>query len=104
MDDEMYDIVIIGGGVSGLGAAIYAGRFQIKTAVVGEKLGGTIILTNDIANYPAFTQITGLDLADKLLEHVKDYDAEIVEKLVTRVERCPEGCFKVFTGNEYLHT
>lgn len=104
MNKGMYDTVIVGAGVAGLGAAIYTGRFQMKTAVVGEKLGGTIILTNEVANYPAFTQITGLDLADKLQEHVEDYDVEIVEKMTTRVERCPEGCFKAFTGNDYLHT
>ena len=60
-----YDTIIIGGGIAALGAAIYCGRFQIKTAVIGEKLGGTIILTDDIANYPGFKKITGMDLFDK---------------------------------------
>jgi len=104
MDTGKYDTVIVGAGVAGLGAAVYAGRFQMKTAVVGETPGGTIILTNDVANYPGFSQITGLDLAEKLQAHVNNYNVETVEKVVTRVERCPEGCFKVFTGNEYLHT
>lgn len=104
MANNMYDLVIIGGGVAGLGAAIYAGRFQMKTAVVAEKLGGTIILTNDIANYPAFKQITGMDLADKLQKHAEDYNVEIIEKKVTKIEKCKEGCLKVFTGNEHLHT
>ncbi len=104
MAENMYDIVIIGGGVSGLSAAIYAGRFMMKTAVIAEKLGGTIVLTDDIANYPGFNRITGLELGDKIQGHVKDYDVEIIEKKVTKVERCKEGCFKVFTGDEYLHT
>jgi thioredoxin reductase (NADPH) len=104
MANEMYDLVIIGGGVAGMGAALYAGRFQMKTAVVAEKIGGTIILTNDIANYPGFRQITGIELADRLTEHAKDYDVEIVEKKATKVEKCREGCFKVFTGTEHLHT
>lgn len=104
MSEEMYDTIIVGAGVAGLGAALYAGRFQMKTAVVGETLGGTIILTNDVANYPGFAQITGMDLAEKLQAHVEDYDVEFVEKKVSRVERCPEGCFKVFTDKEYLHT
>lgn len=104
MNKGMHDTVIVGAGVAGLGAAVYTGRFQMKTAVVGEKLGGTIILTNEVANYPGFTQITGLDLVEKLQAHVKDYDVEMVEKTVTRIERCPKGCFKVFTGRPYLHT
>ena len=103
MHKWIYDTVIIGAGVAGLGAAVYAGRFQMKTAVVGETLGGTIILTNDVANYPGFAQTTGLDLAEKLRSHVNDYEVQIVEKVVTKIERCPEGCFKVFTGNGYLH-
>jgi thioredoxin reductase (NADPH) len=104
MTENMYEVVIIGGGVSGLSAAIYAGRFLMKTAVVAEKPGGTIVLTDDVANYPGFKRISGLELGDKLQEHMKDYDIELLEKRVEKVERCKEGCFKVFTGVEYLHT
>ena len=39
-----------------------------------------------------------------LEDHVKDYHIEMVEKTVIRIERCPEGCFKVFTGKHHLHT
>jgi thioredoxin reductase (NADPH) len=104
MAEEMYDLVIIGGGVAAFGAAIYAGRFQMKTALIGEKLGGTIILTNEIANYPGFKQITGLDLADKMQNHVKDYNVEIIEKKATKIEKCKEGCFKVYTPERHYHT
>ena len=99
-----YDTIIIGGGVAGLGAAIYAGRFQMKTAVIAEKVGGTIINTDDIANYPGFKQIKGIELGDKIRDHAKDYDVEIIEEKVTKVEKYSDGCFKVTTGSKSLKT
>lgn len=99
----MYDVIIIGGGISALGAAIYCGRFQLKTMIVGEKLGGTIILTDDIANYPGFKQISGMDLFDKLQEHAKDYNIEIQSKKIEKVEKCKD-CFKVKTKDKTFQT
>lgn len=99
-----YDVVIIGGGVAGLGAAIYAGRFQMKTLVISENIGGTIVNTNDVANYPGFKKISGLELTNKLHGHVKDYDAKIIEKKVTDIKKRKDGCFKVFTVDKEIHT
>lgn len=99
-----YDVVIIGSGVSGLAAAIYAGRFQLKTVVIGDKPGGTIVLTNDIANYPGFSQISGLDLSDKIKAHADDYGIEYVDEKVQRIKKCSEGCFRVYTKNKEFHT
>lgn len=98
-----YDTIIIGGGISALGAAIYCGRFSLKTLVIGEKVGGTIILTDDIANYPGFKKITGMELFDKIQDHVKDYDVEIKEKKVEKVEKCGT-CFKISTKDETFET
>ncbi len=104
MTEEKYDTVIVGGGVSGLGAAIYAGRLTMKTAVIAEQMGGTIILTNDISNYPGFKQIDGMGLANKIKEHAKEYNVEMIDKKVTKIEKCGDGCFKVFTKDDFLHT
>lgn len=99
-----YDVVIIGSGVTGTGASIYCGRFRLKTVVIGEKLGGTIILTDDIANYPGFTRISGMDLADKIHEHAVSNNIEFFEKKVTKIAKCSEGCFKVFVNEDAYHT
>lgn len=105
MHDNLYDMIIIGGGVSGLGAAIYAGRFQMKTLVLTKEQGGTIILTNEIANYPGFSNISGMELADNIQKHAEDYDVEFQTKAVTKIKKCDEGCYMVFTGeNEHFHT
>ncbi|MAG22428.1 MAG: hypothetical protein CL943_03965 [Candidatus Diapherotrites archaeon] len=106
MTEEVFDTIIIGGGVAGLGAAVYCGRFQMKTLILTEKKGGTIILTKDIGNYPGFKNITGMELAKKLEEHVKEYGVEIQTGKVTKVEsdKVEGNCFKVFVGEKSFLT
>ena len=99
----MYDLVIIGGGVAAFSAAIYAGRFQLKTLIIGEKLGGTVLLTDDIGNYPGFKKITGLDLFRKIKDHAQDYDIEILEKRAESIEK-QAGSFEVSTKDEKIKT
>jgi len=99
----MYDLVIIGGGVAAFAAAIYAGRLQLKTLLVGEKVGGTVLLTDEIGNYPGFKKITGLDLFRRIKEHAQDYDIEIMEKRAESIER-QTGGFEVSTKDERLKT
>jgi thioredoxin reductase (NADPH) len=99
----MYDLVIIGGGVAAFSAAIYAGRFQLKTLIIGEKLGGTVLLTDDIGNYPGFKKITGLDLFRKIKEHAQDYNIEILEKRAESIEK-QAGSFEVSTKDEKIKT
>ncbi len=90
----MYDVAIIGGGVSGYGAALYAGRFRMKTVVIATMPGGAVINTNDIANYPGFNQISGLDLFSKIEAHAKEYDIEIINDTVTKVNK-NGSCFQL---------
>lgn len=100
----MYDLVIIGGGVSGLAAGIYSGRFLMKTALVAEVMGGTIISTDDIANYPGFKKISGLGLINQLQVHLRDYDVEMIYDRVTSLEKCQDGCFEISMTDGKLRT
>ena len=95
----MHDVVIIGGGVAGLSAGMYAGRLGMKTLTVGENIGGTITLTTGIENYPGFKSISGSELAAKLKEHAQAYGAELVEDSVTEIKRAGD-CFEVFTSDK----
>lgn len=76
---DAYDVIIIGGGCAGLGAAMYAGRFGLKTLVLAEIPGGTIILTDIVENYPGFKRLTGMELAQKLEEHARDYPSVTIK-------------------------
>jgi|LGVF01.2.fsa_nt_gb thioredoxin reductase (NADPH) len=65
--NEIYDVVIIGGGPAGLSAAVYALRAGLKTAIIEkEAYGGQIVNTYEIKNYPGFEDINGVELANKM--------------------------------------
>jgi thioredoxin-disulfide reductase len=99
-----YDLVIVGGGIVGFAASVYAGRFRLKTLLVGDSFGGTLSLTHVVENYPGFKTITGLDLTNKVREHAMDYGIEAKQDRVASIERCSQGCYKVSTENETFHT
>ena len=93
---EKYDVIIIGAGVSGLAAGMYAGRLNLNTLVIGENKGGTIALTTDVENYPGFITISGLELAKKLEEHAKHFCATIIEEPILKIKKDRRD-FTVFT-------
>ena len=74
----MYDIIVIGGGPAGLTAAIY-GRRQKKTVLVLEKnsFGGQTVYSPKIENYPGFTEMSGVEFSDKLVDQVLYQGAEL---------------------------
>ena len=70
MNDNEYDVVIIGGGAAGLTAGMYASRAGLKTTVLERMMtGGEVINAEKIENYPGFPEgITGFELGPKLQE------------------------------------
>lgn len=72
---EYYDVVIIGGGASGLTSAIYCGRAKLKTLLIEKSLvGGLATYTSEIANYPGFPEeISGTGLMDLFHKQAKNF-------------------------------
>lgn len=100
-----YDFGILGAGVTGLAAAMYAGRLGLKTLVIGnagersaaQDVGGTITLTDVVENYPGFIRLTGEELAKKLEDHARSYDLVTIKNAwVNSIDK--KG------HNYYLHT
>lgn len=75
---ERYDVVIIGGGASGLTAGIYCGRARLKTLIIEQSLvGGIATNTNDIENYPGFPGgISGIELMELFHKQAKKFGVE----------------------------
>jgi thioredoxin reductase (NADPH) len=84
----LYDVVIIGGGPSGLSAAIYSSRARLKTLLIEKNgCGGQMTVTDLLENYPGFNGgINGFDLAVKLETQARGFGAEIVYDEVTEIK------------------
>ena len=64
-----YDIVIVGAGVAGLTAAIYAGRSKYKILVIEDyMIGGQCVSIDSIENFPSYKNISGIELTTKMYE------------------------------------
>lgn len=75
---ESWDVIIVGAGSAGCAAAIYAVRSGLKTLVLDEKFaGGTIADAPTIVNYPGFAEISGGELAQKMVDHARKLGATI---------------------------
>lgn len=99
----MYDIVIIGGGVAGITAAIFAARRQLKTAILFQQPGGQLPNVLEIENWPGEEHINGADLANKLLKHLNNYQIDIKYIMAEKVIK-ERDLFTIETGNDDIKT
>ena len=69
---ENWELIIIGAGAAGLAAGIYGARSGLKTLIIDQNLaGGTTSDAPLVENYPGFSQISGGELAEKMVTHCK---------------------------------
>ena len=115
---ESYDLIIVGAGAAGLSAGIYGVRSGLKTIVFEEKLaGGTTGDAPWVENYPGFQNISGTELAQKMVAHAKSAGVKIseFEKVVKmdlkderKVVETDKGTYEarvviIASGSEYRH-
>lgn len=75
---EVYDVMIIGAGAAGLTAGIYASRARLSTLILNEgAVGGQMVLTEEIANYPGVPATKGYMLANTMKQQAKSFGCKI---------------------------
>lgn len=72
----MYDLVILGGGPAGSGAAVYAARKLLKIAVITSEFGGQSTVSETIYNWIGTREISGKELGENLKDHVFSYQSD----------------------------
>lgn len=73
---DVRDLVVIGGACAAQSAAIYAVRSGMDVLVVADEYGGQINNTDTVENYLGIKSISGPELADRYLEHMREYDVD----------------------------
>lgn len=92
--ENLYDLIVIGGGPAGLTAALYMARARYKTLVLEKgEVGGQITITESVVNYPGVFSTDGRSLTRTMAEQAKAFGAEIKSADVRSIKK--EG--EVFT-------
>lgn len=96
----MYDLLIIGSGPAGLGAAIYGERAGMKLAVIDRSpiSGGQVLTTYEVDNYLGMPEISGSDISERFREHADKLGVEFIMAEVTAIENL--GAIKMVHTDE----
>lgn len=103
--NKIYDVVIIGSGVAGATAAIYAKRAGLKFKLI-EKLavGGMITKTSEVENVTGFGKISGIEMGMTFLKHLNELDIKVDYTEVKELKKIENDIFEITTNNEVINS
>lgn len=77
-ETKKFDLLILGGGISGMTAGIFSALANIKTTIIEERVcGGLANWTNTIVNFPSHISINGMELMERILEQVENLGVKV---------------------------
>ena len=103
MEKQIYDLIILGSGPAGVSAAIYAERYNMKSMMIGEIFGGTVMYPHKINNFPSYSEISGIDLIKNFKQHLTSLNYNCVDNQIAKILK-KEDIFEVFVrdGESFL--
>src|SRR5437867_8159825 len=104
IDNDVHEVIIIGGGPAGYTAALYSARANLRPLVVeGFNWGGQLMITSDVENYPGYADgVMGPEMMRDFRAQAERFGAEFLTDDVTRVD-FSERPFRIWVGDdEYL--
>ena len=103
--EKTYDLIVLGGGPTAIGCAIYAARFALNVLIVGKTFGGLIATTHLVENYPGIASTSGQGLMDMFKEHMNSLNIPYISDEIRSIEKADDHFilhsffqkFKVYT-------
>jgi thioredoxin reductase (NADPH) len=103
--DNHFDVIVIGAGAAGLTAGIYLSRAKVKTLILNEgAVGGQMVLTHEIANYPGVENISGYELARKMKTQAQKFGCVIKSNLKISSLEIDGDLKRVTVNNKDVYT
>ncbi len=104
MGTDIYDTVIIGAGIAGLTAAIYASRKRMKFEILASEFGGQFMVSGEVLNYPGIVKTTGIEFSMTMEEQMKFNNVNVKTETVKKIEKNANGNFNVVTDKATYST
>lgn len=85
--EKIYDIIVLGGGPTAIGCAIYAARFAMNVLIIGKTFGGLIATTHIVENYPGITSVSGPGFMEMFREHMQSLNISYISDEIGSIEK-----------------
>jgi len=88
--EKTHDLIVLGGGPTAIGCAIYAARFALDVLVIGKIFGGLIVTTHLVENYPGITSTSGQGLMDMFKDHMNSLSIPYITDEIRSIENADD--------------